>query len=217
MISWVLKICVLATIAFGQDLSRFPHQEDGSGHGLFIGYQNPTNGGATFDRQDQAAYSPQVDNLAYEDYEDYPLLEEHDHLDPIASVTELLPLFLVALAAVVVAQMIFLPLITPLLDPTNLGPVLAPVGSLKIDIVNILLAPFGLALCTLAPTVEIASGRSVKEQPAEGFTTNAGPHFVEQITQALHSALEGEGILYHLILDIDISPYNDMFAEHGGP
>ena len=217
MISWVLKICVLATIAFGQDLSRFPHQEDGSGHGLFIGYQNPTNGGATFDRQDQAAYSPQVDNLAYEDYEDYPLLEEHDHLDPIASVTELLPLFLVALAAVVVAQMIFLPLITPLLDPTNLGPVLAPVGSLKIDIVNILLAPFGLALCTLAPTVEIASGRSVKEQPAEGFTTNAGPHLVEQITQALHSALEGEGILYHLILDIDISPYNDMFAEHGGP
>ena len=217
MILWVVKIGVLATVAFGQDLSRYPHQEDGSGQGIFIGYENPTHGGATSDRQDQAAYSPQVDDLAYEDYEDYPLLEEHDHLDPIASVTELLPLFLVALAAVVVAQMIFLPLIAPLLDPTNLGPVLAPVGSLKIDIVNILLAPFGLALCTLAPTVEIASGRSVKEQPAEGFTTNAGPHFVEQITQALHSALEGEGILYHLILDIDISPYNDMFAEHGGP
>ena len=197
MILWVLKIGVLATVAFGQDLSRFPHQEDGSGHGLFIGYQNPTNGGATFDRQDQAVYSPQVDDLAYEDYEDYPLLEEHAHLDPIASVAELLPLFLVALAAVVVAQMIFLPLIAPLLDPTNLGPVLAPVGSLKIDIVNILLAPFGLALCTLAPTVEIASGRSLKERPAEGFTTNAGPHLVENIAQALHSALEGEGILYH--------------------
>ena len=89
------------------------------------------------------------------------------------------------------------PLIAPLPDPTNLGPVLAPVGSLKIDIVNILLAPFGLALCTLAPTVEIASGRGLKEQPAEGFTTNTGPHLVEHIAQALYSALEGEGILYH--------------------
>ena len=200
MILWVLKIGALATIAFGQDLSSYPHEEDGSGQGIFIGYQNPTPGGATFDRQDQAAYSPQVDDLAYddyEDYEDYPLLEEHTHLDPIASVTELLPLFLVALAAVVVAQMIFLPLITPLLDPTNLGPVLAPVGSVKIEILNILLAPFGLALCTLAPTVEIASGRSLKEQPAEGFTTNAGPHLVEQIAQTLYSALEGKGILYH--------------------
>ena len=197
MILWVLKIGVLATVAFGQALSRYPHAEDGSGQGIFIGYENPTPGGATFDRQDQAAYSPQVDDLAYEDYEDYPLLEEHDHLDPIASVTELLPLFLVALAAVVVAQMIFLPLIAPLLDLSNLGPVLAPVGSVKIEILNILLAPFGLALCTLAPTVEIASGRSFKEQPAEGFTTNAGPHLVEHIAQALHSALEGEGILYH--------------------
>ena len=64
MISWVLKICVLATIAFGQDLSRNPHQEDGSGQGIFIGYENPTHGGATSDRQDQAAYSPQVDDLA---------------------------------------------------------------------------------------------------------------------------------------------------------
>ena len=212
MISCLLKIGLLASITFGQDLSGYE-----SGY-EFLGYEVGPD--------DEALAYDAAEGSAYDDYLDYPLLEDEASHDPIESIAENLPIFLVALLAVIFGQQIFLPLVAPLLNPASLATSLSPLGNVKIGILNIFLAPFGMAICTLAPVIAIVNplGRSFsgeERNSPEGFTINAEPAVVENIASTLYNAFLGERHS-HIILkeyqqQLQIGLLMIFFSAHSGP
>ena len=192
MISCLLKIGFLASVTFGQDLSGYTPE---SGYEL-------SAAGSTYGSSGEVA-QPGEEAYDYDNY-DYEAesglrwaIEADEGHDPIESIAENIPIFLVALLAVIFGQQIFLPVIAPLLNPATLATNLAPVGNIKIGILNVFLAPFGMAICTLAPTIAIVNpfGRSFSGEEGnspEGFTFNAKPELVENIATTLYKAYLGE-------------------------
>merc|ERR1712020_117971 len=125
-------------------LGDLPAPSGGYGAPSAGGYDAPTGG-----------YDPQA---GYGDYDQggYELADEGGD-DIGAKLGELIPLFLVVFAAIILAQ---------LLAPLLLGLLGAVVGilpmalSIKAPIVNLILNPFGLQLCTTA-AVPVAFPRSI--------------------------------------------------------
>ena len=71
-----------------------------------------------------------------------------------------------------------------------------------IGLLNIFLAPFGIAICTIAPTIAIVNpfGRSFSSKQRnspEGFTFNAEPALVDNIASTLYKAFLGEYMLIY--------------------
>lgn len=97
---------------------------------------------------------------------------------------ELIPFFLAVLAAIIIAQIIA-PLIA-LLFNAKIG-LLAPLGNAKISLINSVLSPFGLALCTTNP-LAIATGRSFSEE------YGINPEIVDFVTKGIAKAYEGKYI-----------------------
>ena len=197
MISGLLKIGLLASITFGQDLSGYDSGYEISAAGSFYGYEVDPDDAAL------ASYAaePGEEGSAYDDYAYEALDEAFDEAghNPIESIAENLPVFIVALVAVIIGQQIFIPLIAPLLNPATLATSLGPVGNIMVGILNIFLAPLGLAICTIAPVLAIVNpiGRSFssnERNSPEGFTFNAEPAIVENIASTLYKALLGEYI-----------------------
>merc|ERR1711902_23855 len=87
----------------------------------------------------------------------------------LSKILELLPLFLAVFAAIIVAQL-FAPLLGVLFNAKVglLGGVLGPLGGIKGGLINIVLNPFGLQLCTTATPPVAFTGRS----SASGFSLN---------------------------------------------
>ena len=127
------------------------------------GYGAPSAGG--YDAPTGTGYDPQA---GYGDYDQagYELADEGGD-DIGAKLGELIPLFLVVFAAIILAQ---------LLAPLLLGLLGAVVGilpmalNLKAPIVNLILAPFGLQLCTPAAT---AGGTPTAFPAARGFSSRS--------------------------------------------
>ena len=207
MISCLLKISVLASSTFGQDLSGY---ESGYEISNFV---FPDEVGP----DDEALAYDAAEGSAYDDYLDYPLLEDEADHNPIEDIAENLPVFLVALVAIIFGQQIFLPLVAPLLNPATLATTFGPVGNIKIGVLNIFLAPFGIAICTIAPTIAIVNpfGRSFSSKQRnspEGFTFNAEPTLVDNIASTLYKAFLGEYMLIYR-KKYQNQTFNDLFQN----
>merc|ERR1711936_542367 len=151
------------------------------------GYGAPTGGYDT-----PTGYDPQA---GYGDYDQggYELADEGGD-DIGAKLGELIPLFLVVFAAIILAQ---------LLAPLLLGLLGAVVGilpmalAIKAPIVNLILAPFGLQLCTpgvggAAPTAfpgRSFSSRSLKDA-VTAFGYDVSEDKIEILTDFFNNAME---------------------------
>jgi len=117
-----------------------------------------------------------------------------------STLTSLLPLFLAVFAALIVAQL-FAPLLLALFGAKTgfLGMLLAPLGNIKIDLINTFLAPFNLVIASFAGSATAAAavaantlavagtnGRSFSE--AKGFA--ASPETVDLVTNMLYKAIK---------------------------
>ena len=99
-------------------------------------------------------------------------------------IIELIPFFLAVLAAIIIAQIIA-PLIA-LLFNAKVG-LLAPLGNAKIGLINSVLSPFGLALCTTNPLA--IAGANGREFAAE---YGLNPELVDFVTNSIAQAYEGK-------------------------
>jgi len=113
-----------------------------------------------------------------------PPADPANNIFSLEKLIELIPFFLAVLAAIIIAQIIA-PLIA-LLFNAKLG-LLAPLGNAKIGLINSVLSPFGLALCTTVPLA--IAGANGREFAAE---YGLNPEMVEMITNGLAKAYEGE-------------------------
>jgi hypothetical protein len=162
-------------------LGDLPAPSGGYGAPSAGGYDAPTGGYA----------DPQA---GYGDYDQggYELADEGGD-DIGAKLGELIPLFLVVFAAIILAQ---------LLAPLLLGLLGALVGilpmalAIKAPIVNLILAPFGLALCTpgvggAAPTAfpRSFSSRSLKDA-VTAFGYDVSEDKIEILTGFVNNAME---------------------------
>ena len=107
-------------------------------------------------------YGAPADTYAEPSYDDgvsYQAADSGDAFD-LSKITELLPLFLAVFAAIIVAQL-FAPLLGMLFGAkvNLLTSLAAPLGPAKISLVDAVLAPFNLQLCTTA-NPPVAAGRS---------------------------------------------------------
>merc|ERR1712106_1107341 len=123
----------------------------------------------------------------------YGAVEEEAGFD-LGGLTELLPLFLAVFAAIIVAQL-FAPLLGVLFGAKVglLGGLFAPLGNVKIDILNQILSPFNLVLAAFPVggtaaagplTVAGTNGRSF----ASGFSAN--PETIDMVSNMLYSAIK---------------------------
>merc|ERR1711962_1228158 len=95
----------------------------------------------------------------------YGVVEENPF--DLSKILELLPLFLAVFAAIIVAQLF--------------APLLGPLGAAKINLINFVLAPLGLAVCTTGPPLAIA-GRSFDGRDlASEFSMN--PDVVDNVAK----------------------------------
>lgn len=99
-------------------------------------------------------------------------------------ILELLPFFLAVFAAIIVAQLLA-PLIGVLFS-AKVG-LLAPLAGAKLDLINAVLGPFGLAICNIGPPLTVA-GNAGRSNDASGFSLN--PELVDLITGKLYQAIE---------------------------
>jgi hypothetical protein len=102
----------------------------------------------------------------------------------LSKLLAVLPLFLAVFAAIILAQLLA-PLIGLLFGGLGgIGAIFAPLGTAKIDLINIVLNPFGLALCTNAVPPVAAMGRNLPS----GFTLNRD--VVDNVATMLYKAIE---------------------------
>jgi len=111
-----------------------------------------------------------------------PPADPANNIFSLERLIELIPFFLAVLAAIIIAQIIA-PLIGILFN-AKLG-LLAPLGNAKIGLINSILSPFGLALCTTNPLA--IAGPNGREFGAE---YGLNPEMVEMITSGLAKAYE---------------------------
>jgi len=125
----------------------------------------------------------------------YGAVEEEAGFD-LGGLTELLPLFLAVFAAIIVAQL-FAPLLGVLFGAKVglLGGLFAPLGNVKIDILNQILSPFNLVLAAFPVggtaaagplTVAGTNGRSF----ASGFSAN--PETIDMVTNMLYNSIKSK-------------------------
>jgi hypothetical protein len=113
-----------------------------------------------------------------------PVADPGNNIFSLDRIIELIPFFLAVLAAIIIAQIIA-PLIA-LLFNAKVG-LLAPLGNAKIGLINAVLSPFGLSLCTLNP-LAIATGRGFPEE------YGINPEIVDFVTKGIAKAYEGKYI-----------------------
>lgn len=142
------------------------------------GYAAPNNGYAAPSGYN-APTAPQEYGVPSYDAPEYGAPEEKD-LFNLDKILELAPFFLAVFAAIIVAQL-FGGLFGTLFN-AKLG-LLAPFGTAKIDLINAVLNPFNLSLCTVTPLAVAGSGRSF----ASGFSLN--PELIQLLTGKLHDAI----------------------------
>lgn len=123
----------------------------------------------------------------------YGPVEEEGGFD-LGGLAELLPLFLAVFAAIIVAQL-FAPLLGVLFGAKVglLGGLFAPLGNVKIDIINQILSPFNLVLATFPAGGTAAAGPltvagSGKRSFASGFSAN--PETIDMVSNLLYSAIK---------------------------
>ena len=101
-------------------------------------------------------------------------------------ILELVPFFLAVFAAIIVAQL-FAPLLGVLFD-AKVG-LLAPFGNAKIDLINAILTPFNLSLCSVAADGTLSVAGTGREF-SSGF--NLSPAVVDTVANLVFSALESK-------------------------
>jgi len=136
-----------------------------------------------------AEYTSDSYEQPYEGYEAAASADGGDLFD-LSKILELLPLFLAVFAAIIVAQL-FAPLLGVLFGAKVglLGGILGPLGSIKINAINAILAPFSLTLCNVgaAGALTQATGRS----SASGFDLNRD--MVDYAANFLYKAIQEYG------------------------
>ena len=98
-----------------------------------------------------------------------------------------LPLLVAVGAAIIVAQ-VFAPLLGGVfgLKATAVAGFLAPLGTLKVGILNTLLAPTGLTLCNIGPPLAQASGR----EAASGFDFDQDK--IDMVANMMYNAIKSK-------------------------
>ena len=121
-----------------------------------------------------------------------------------------LPLLVAVGAAILVAQ-IFAPLLGGLfgLKAATFAGFLAPLGTLKVGLLNVLLAPTGLAICNIGPPLAINQGR----EAASGFQFDQDK--VDLVANMMYNAIKSKShpsSNSHLLKTIPLSIYRDHFT-----
>merc|ERR1711981_1383427 len=170
MAKYLITTLVLAAYALADDNSAYAAPQGGYAApsaayapSAPAGYGAPDSGyGAP-----AAEYTSDSYEQPYDSYE-ADAVDGGDLFD-LSKILELLPLFLAVFAAIIVAQL-FAPLLGVLFNAKVglLGGVLGPLGGIKGGLINIVLNPFGLQLCTTATPPVAFTGRS----SASGFSLN---------------------------------------------
>lgn len=132
-----------------------------------------------------ASYDAPADGYGAPSYNDPStgygaVAEPANNIFSLERLIELIPFFLAVLAAIIIAQIIA-PLIAILFN-AKVG-LLAPLGNAKIGLINSVLSPFGLALCTTNP-LAIATGRGFEEE------YGLNPEIVDFVTKGIAKAYE---------------------------
>jgi hypothetical protein len=148
------------------------------------GYAAPANSGYGAPAASYGAPTAPADNYGVPSYGEptgytAPAEPAGGDLFNLDKILELVPFFLAVFAAIIIAQL-FAPLLGLLFD-AKVG-LLAPFGTAKIDLINLVLAPLNLSLCTLNP-LAAATGRD----HASGFSLN--PDVLNAATTFLQNAL----------------------------
>merc|ERR1712088_880271 len=165
MAKYLITTLVLAASALADDSSAYAAPQGGyAAPAAAYAPAAPTGYGAP-----DSGYGAPAAEYAAESY-DEPAEADAGGFDlDLSKILELLPLFLAVFAAIIVAQL-FAPLLGVLFNAKVglLGGVLGPLGGIKGGLINIVLNPFGLQLCTTATPPVAFTGRS----SASGFSLN---------------------------------------------
>merc|ERR1711944_381536 len=191
MAKYLITTLVLAASALADDSSAYAAPQGGYAApsaayapAAPTGYGPPDSGyGAP-----AAEYTSDAYEQPYDSYE--AEAADGGDLFDLSKILELLPLFLAVFAAFIVAQL-FAPLLGVLFGAKVglLGGILGPLGSIKIDAINAILAPFSLTLCNVgaAGALTQATGRS----SASGFDLNRD--MVDYAANFLYKAIQESG------------------------
>jgi len=143
-----------------------------SGYGAPAGYAAPS---APADNYGVPTYTDQ--HVSYE--------TEEKNLFDLSKLQELLPFFLAVFVAIIFAQLLF-PLLGALF--TAKATLLTPLGATGITLINAILAPLNLSLCTITP-LAVANGRDIDGRSlANGF--NIDPETVAVVSKLFYKAVE---------------------------
>merc|ERR1711981_866056 len=186
MAKYLITTLVLAAYALADDNSAYaaPQGGDAAPSAAYApsapaGYGAPDSGyGAP-----AAEYTSDSYEQPYDSYE-ADAVDGGDLFD-LSKILELLPLFLAVFAAIIVA-----PLLGVLFNAKVglLGGVLGPLGGIKINAINAILAPFGLTLCNVGPPLTQATGG---RSSASGFNLNKD--LVDNAANFLYKAFQEYG------------------------
>ena len=200
MAKYLITTLVLAASALADDSSAYAAPQGGyAAPAAAYAPAAPTGYGAP-----DSGYGAPAAEYAAESYEEpssyYGEPAEADaggfDLD-LSKILELLPLFLAVFAAIIVAQL-FAPLLGVLFNAKVglLGGVLGPLGGIKGGLINIVLNPFGLQLCTTATPPVAFTGRS----SASGFSLNKD--MVDTAANLLYEAVSSKLNTYNSIISL---------------
>ena len=121
-----------------------------------------------------------------------------------------LPLLVAVGAAIIVAQ-VFAPLLGGVfgLKATAVAGFLAPLGTLKVGILNTLLAPTGLTLCNIGPPLAQASGR----EAASGFDFDQDK--IDMVANMMYNAIKSKSLamMTRLLKQLPDSIYKKHFIS----
>lgn len=148
------------------------------------GYGAPAGGGNS-GYAAPTGYAAPDDSYSYDTgYQSYTAPAEADSGFGLGKLEELLPLFLIVLAAIILGQL-FSPLLSQLM--VILVGILPLALDIKAPIVNAILSPFGLTLCDItnpaAPTV-VPAGRAFTEW---GLSEESGKILADTIATVLEN------------------------------
>merc|ERR1711981_493742 len=190
MAKYLITTLVLAAYALADDNSAYAAPQGGYAAPSAAyapaapsGYGAPDSGyGAP-----AAEYTSDSYEQPYDSYE--AAADDGGDLFDLSKILELLPLFLAVFAAIIVAQL-FAPLLGVLFNAKVglLGGVLGPLGGIKINAINAILAPFGLTLCNVGPPLTQAMGG---RSSASGFNLNKD--LVDNAANFLYKAFQEYG------------------------
>jgi len=192
MAKYLITTLVLAASALADDAGAYAAPQGGYAApstayapSAPAGYGAPDSGyGAP-----AAEYAAESYEQPYDTYE--AEAADGGELFDLSKILELLPLFLAVFAAIIVAQL-FAPLLGMLFNAKVglLGGILTPLGGIKINAINAILAPFNLALCTNVGGVLALAGGS-RRSSASGFELNKD--LVDNVANMLYKSISEYG------------------------